>query len=564
MKNPAKPQIRTRLFDLNAWRYFGGFYKDQFPIIALASLASILQALLMLPIILLVRFAFDSVIPNHDIKRLVTIGFYILALNLLGAGIAIWVRHVNIQTIHSVIFRLREDLLLKLHSFSRQFYTSSDLKIVHARIVQETERLSNLSNTIISKLLPSLCLSLTLCVVLVFLNWKLFLVLLLLFPALFFLHQHIGRQLKNKAFAFQRAFEKFSRGISFTLRLMDLIRVQTAEQKEVERQTDLIQQLAATSSTMHFFYALNGQLNTLITGVSSVMIIILGGAAIATSTMSIGDLFAFYLALGYLYRHIATITDGFAQMVAGNASMATLCELAAFNQIQPHFGHRKIDFSGAISIEMVSFQYGKTPILKDISLRMTPGCKVAIVGDNGSGKTTLINLLLGFYKPSGGSIKADGIPYEDLDIVHIRKSMGVVMQNPLLFSGTIRENISFGNEEQTSEGIAIAAKFAAADDFVSALPDGYDTQIGEEGSLLSGGQAQKIAIARALLRRPKVLILDEPTAHLDNLSIGNFMALLDQIPDRPAILVVSHDMDIVSQADVIFKLENGKLNPLLN
>jgi len=565
MDDPTEALSKQPLFDAQAWRYFGSFFRGQLSTIALAAIASIFQAILILPIILLIRFAFDVVIPGNDIALLMKIGAAIFGLNVLSAAIAVWGNRLNIKTVHAVIFNLRKELLLKLYVFSRHFYTNEDLKIVHARIVQDTERLGNLSNTLISKFLAAFFLSLTIGVVLVFLNGFLFSILLLLFPVLFFLHHHIGKHIKKRVVIFQRAFEQFSRGISFTLGFIDLIRVQAAEHQEKAKQTESIKLLAETSAAMHFFYALNSQLNTLIIGISSIVIIIFGAAAIANRSMSIGDLFAFYLATGYLYRNISIITDAFVQMVAGNASMITLRDLSDNNQIQPEFGTRKICFSGNISFDGVSFRYGRTsPILSDVNLRLVPGSVVAIIGDNGSGKTTLINLILGFYRPTDGSISADGVSYQKLDMVHLRDAIGIVMQSPFLFSGTIRENITFGAVATTTEALLESSKFAGVNDFVQSLPHGYDTPVGEEGNLLSGGQCQKVAIARALLRRPKLLILDEPTNHLDNLSIQKLVSRLDLMDDKPAILIVSHDMSVVNHADVILRIENGKLIELMN
>ena len=173
-------------------------------------------------------------------------------------------------------------------------------------------------------------------------------------------------------------------------------------------------------------------------------------------------------------------------------------------------------------------------------------------------------MILGFYRPTDGSISADGVSYQKLDMVHLRDAIGIVMQSPFLFSGTIRENITFGAVATTTEALLESSKFAGVNDFVQSLPHGYDTPVGEEGSLLSGGQCQKVAIARALLRRPKLLILDEPTNHLDNLSIQKLVSRLDLMDDKPAILIVSHDMSVVNHADVILRIENGKLIELMN
>jgi ABC-type multidrug transport system fused ATPase/permease subunit len=195
--------------------------------------------------------------------------------------------------------------------------------------------------------------------------------------------------------------------------------------------------------------------------------------------------------------------------------------------------------------------------LKSVDLQIRPSSKSAVIGDNGAGKTTIINLILGFYMPNQGRLMADDIPYKEIDMIHLRKSIGVVSQQPPLFSGTIKENISYGVPDIGIEQVLAASENSLAHDFITQLPDGYETKIGEDGTLLSGGECQRIAIARALLRRPKLLILDEPTNHLDRASVSELMNGLNNLKERPALLIVSHDMSVVSHADEVFKLENG-------
>jgi ABC-type multidrug transport system fused ATPase/permease subunit len=344
-----RSSAKQKIFDLNAWRYFLRFFQGRLSIVVISSLASTLQAVLVLPLVLLIRYVFDTAIPRSDVRSLILCGCAIFAVNLAGAGIAIWVNRINFTVVHAVISILRQDLVAKLFGFSREFYTHEDLKVVHTRIVQDTERLSNLCNSLIAKFMPAVFLSVTLCLLLLWLNWLLFIVLAVLFPVLFLLHRYMGQRVKSKVYVFQRAFEAFSRGIFFVLRFIDLTRIQTAERDEIERQNRHIGNLANTSTHMHFYYALNGQLHTLITGVSGVVIIVLGGIAIAAKTMTIGDFFAFYVATGYLYRHVAVITDSFMQIVAGNASMVTLKALAESDRLQPQFGSWRVAFSGRIS-----------------------------------------------------------------------------------------------------------------------------------------------------------------------------------------------------------------------
>jgi ABC-type bacteriocin/lantibiotic exporter with double-glycine peptidase domain len=199
-------------------------------------------------------------------------------------------------------------------------------------------------------------------------------------------------------------------------------------------------------------------------------------------------------------------------------------------------------------------------VVRDVNLELRPGSSVAIVGPNGAGKSTVLYLILGFYRPLRGALRADGAAYDRLDLVELRRGIGVVMQHPTFFAGTVRENITYGYPEATDEEIAVAARLALADEFIQALPQGYDTPIGEGGLLLSGGEVQRIAIARALLRKPKLLILDEPTNHLESAAIHRLLDHLAALEPRPGVLIISHDREVLRYADVVHRLEDGTLS----
>ncbi|MFC1488445.1 ATP-binding cassette domain-containing protein [Thermodesulfobacteriota bacterium] len=188
-----------------------------------------------------------------------------------------------------------------------------------------------------------------------------------------------------------------------------------------------------------------------------------------------------------------------------------------------------------------------------------PNQMVALVGPNGAGKSTIVNLILGFYRPQEGGLFADDCPYVNMDIVHFRRQIGVVTQDPIIFSGTVLENITYGSPEANTDQVVRAAELAVAHEFILRLPEGYDTFVGGRGVLLSGGQRQRIAVARALLRRPQLLILDEPTHHLDKTGVYELMGNLKRLEQVPSILIISHDVDILDAADQSYYLKEGRV-----
>jgi len=556
-----KSKSTKPFFQRELWKYFIKLYDNHYRKLFISSFGSAALVILILSQVLLVRYAFDEVIAQKNIQLLIIIGMAIFVLRFLNAVISLWLRNINIKIINTAIFRLREDLLLKLYSFSRSFHIFHDQKIIHARIVQDTERFCNLSNALVSRIFPAIFISFALSVILIFLNWSLFLIILVLIPLLFFTNRYIGKHIKKRVFVFQRSFEKFSKGVLFVLRFMDLTVIQSAQKEEIERQRSILSDLQSKTGSMAIIYAFNAQAQEVLTGLIGIVIIIVGGAAVALKMMTLGEFMSFYLASVFLNKFINTITNSIPDVIAGNESMITLYQLVNTNEMAPYTGQKQLDFTGQIKLESVSFSYDKKLILKDINLVLFPGQKIAIIGQNGTGKTTLLNLILGLYAPDKGRLFADHYEYNELDIISLRQSMGVVMQHPPMFSGTIRDNIIYGYPEADEEKILASSQLALCDEFIKALPNGYDTQIGDDGVLLSGGECQKLAIARALIRKPKLLLLDEPTNHLDVDTVQQILEKLDSLEYKPVVLLVSHDQHVIKFADTIYQLDNCCLKP---
>jgi len=275
--------------------------------------------------------------------------------------------------------------------------------------------------------------------------------------------------------------------------------------------------------------------------------------------MTLGELLSFYTAVALLRTHLNTISSCVPQIIEGNESVTTLFSLLETKDSRPYSGARQIAFSGKITLELVHFQYKDHPVLHDINLTIHPGTTVAIVGPNGSGKTTIANLILGFYRPQTGRLCADDHPFDELDIMHLRRHIGVVTQNPIIFPGTILENITYGCPDVSSQQMVRASELATAHEFIQELPQGYDTFVGEGGVLLSGGQRQRIVIARALLGQPKLLILDEPTNHLDEAAVRQLMNSLKRLDSVPTTIIISHDMDIGREAQHVYVLQKGRI-----
>ena len=278
--------------------------------------------------------------------------------------------------------------------------------------------------------------------------------------------------------------------------------------------------------------------------------------------ITLGSLAEFYFGAGMLYSFVGSYVGSAAEVAGGRQAIANVAELLGAEMPDPYGGAEKIDFKGRLSLEDVSFAYRSEPILEAVSLEIPLGARVAIVGANGSGKTTLLNILLGLVQPTTGRALADGHLFDSIDLHDLRRNIGIVMQRPSFFHGTIKENITYGVPGASEIDLVRAVRLAGAEEVIAALSDGYATIVGQNGVAISGGECQRLAIARALLRRPKALILDEPTNHLDVTAVRELLQTLRRLEEQPTILLVSHDVRILEFAERTYMLEGGRLTEL--
>lgn len=540
----------------SAWKYYLRFYKGSIGSLVTIISASAFQALVVLPMAFLVRYAFDTVIPSGNYLYLIKIGIGLFGINLINNGITLWTRHLTLKTNKKAIQRLREDLVRRCFIFSRSYYSEADLGKLHANIVQDTERLDWMSNALVALLVPSLVISIGLSGVLIFLSGRLFLVLCLVFPLLFIISRAMKKGIKEKVNSFYRAFENFSKGILLLLQMMDLVRIQTAEKFEWERQKKYLKEVRLTSGAMAWINAAYESMHNQAAAISGIVILIVGGMAVSKGTMSLGSLLSFYVALSLLNKYLQIMATSMPHIIAGYESLKTLTNIEGIKNFPIYKGRKKIELSGSLTLKDVHFQYNDKKILENITLTLNPGTITALIGPNGSGKTTIASLIFGFYLPQKGDLYADGISYQNLHIYHLRRQMAMVMQDPILYPGTILENIAYGLTNVPGEDIEIASDLATAHDFITKLPQGYNTITGEKGVLLSGGQRQRICIARALLRKAKILILDEPTNHLDKDTVSQLMANLKNLKESPALLLITQKLEILSECQFVYALND--------
>jgi subfamily B ATP-binding cassette protein MsbA len=285
-----------------------------------------------------------------------------------------------------------------------------------------------------------------------------------------------------------------------------------------------------------------------------------GSELVLTGTMTVGSLTVFLVYLAKFFKPVqdlAKMTNTVAQTNVGLERIRSILDIDMSIPERPD-ARKPGPFMGAIEFEHVAFSYNpEVPVLRDVDFSIAPGQFVGIVGVTGSGKSTIVSLIPRFYDPTGGRILIDGTDIQDYTLQGIRRQIGFVLQDTVLFPGTVRDNIAYGRPDATDAEIIAAAKLANADEFIVKMPYGYDSPIGERGVTLSGGQRQRIGITRALVRNAPILILDEPTAALDSESENKVMEGLDRLMKGRTVVTITHRLSTIRNADKIIVLHNG-------
>lgn len=551
-----------RRTDPAGWRYLWRYLRNLRLRLAGCVALALLQSVSLLPIALLMRRAFDTVIPRHNVRGLLLVGLEILLLTAVSAGLTLTTRFAALRTTKQAVSAMRRELIEHCQALPRSWHDTAERGELHTLLVQDTQLVDVMLNALISSLLPSLVLGTGLLALMAMLNLRLLALLVLVAPVLFFFHRRLGRSVKSNVVRNRQAFTRFSSGVQFMLRHIDLTCYQTAEAKEKRRQHQHIETLRVDSERMAWLQTAYIQAHTGAMMLAAILILVVGGMDVAAGRSSLGSLISFYVAIALLNSTQQTFFSAVPQVIEGRQSLAALRIFAGEDASPLYTGTEKHPFDGSIELDAVSFNYGRRLVLRDVSLRLEPGSVTAIVGPNGAGKTTVARLILGLYRPQNGRLLAGGVPYDRLDIAWLRRSIAFTPQDPILFAGTIWENLTYGLDDEDPEQVLRACRIALVEEFVRTLPRQYDTQLDDEGGVISGGQRQKIAIARALARQPRLLILDEPTNHLDEESVQKLLRRLDSIPGHPAILIITQNRNFAEAIARRYLLKNETLIPV--
>lgn len=527
-------------------------------VVALVAIGALIQVASIVPIPFLVRRIFDDIlVGDAGTDALVATGLALLVLQLTSAAATIAVRSAVASVAADNSDRIRKRIHSHLLSRSlREVRNHDDAELMQA-LTNLPARIEDAANMWFGQVLPSALTASAIACVLLFLDWQLTIVLFLSFPLLVLVHRG-ARSMARAAFARQSESERLLMRQSLSM-IERLESVRMGGASELERG-------AFAARSRHMREAMVSVVrsrsvvvtsNTTAVVMSVTLLLLVGGWGVDQERLTIGQFLAFYAGVAVLRGPAQSLGNATPILDSGRDARRILRELdASLPELADH-GSTVVELETGIVVEDLHFAYGDTPILEGVDLTLERGRFTALVGPNGAGKTTLVLQLLGLFEPDEGRRYGDGVPYSALDLSAMRSRIGVSFQQAALAEASVLDNISYGRSF-TNEEIAEAVELTGLASIIATLDDGIDTIVGPGGRRLSKGQEQRIALARAVVGNPAVLILDEPTNHLDPYSVAAFLEQLVERPQRPALLVVSHDHRALELADVVVELRNGR------
>ena len=578
MENPPNaPVVRSRPY---TWREVIGMVLAHRRELISANIIAVLGTLAAVPVPLLIPLLVDEVLLHkpgpmvHWMDRIfpetwhgpvlyiLAILFLTLFLRLLALVFNVWQVRQFTRISKDVIFRIRRDLLQRLEHFSMAEYEVLGPSTVASHLVTDLDAVDQFVSNSTSKFIVALLTVIGTAVVLLWMHWQLALFILLLNPVVIYVTTLFGRKVKALKNQENRAWQAFQEALAETLDAIEQIRASNREHHYIQRiiaKADAIRGRSASfawksdaANRLSFVVFLFGF--DIFRAVSMLMVLY--------SSLTIGEMLAVFAYLWFMMGPVQELLNIQYAYHAARAALGRINELIDV-RLEPRFPHLENPFAGkrtvSVQMEKIRFAYGSgPPVLKEITLDIAAGEKVALVGASGGGKSTLVKILLGLYLPDSGCVCFDRVPVERIGLDVVRDNVATVLQHPALLNDSVRVNLTLG-AEIPDDKLWEALRIAQLDEVVRHLPQGLETRIGRNGVRLSGGQRQRLAVARMVLKNPRVVILDEATSALDTETEARLHQALADFLQHRTTLIIAHRLSAVKQADRVLVFEDGRI-----
>ncbi|MBI5190007.1 MAG: ATP-binding cassette domain-containing protein [Nitrospirae bacterium] len=510
----------------------------------------------------MVKPLMDHIFVNKDSDLLLVISFSVTSVFAVKAFFTYLQSYMLQYASYRIINDLRDDLFDHLIYLPLSEYHKTDTGNLMSRMINDVGSFSRLGATAIKDMLQQTFTIIGLLVVVYMRDWKLAIIATLVFPFAGLFVNKYGKRMRRVSRKAQESIADILSALQESFTGIRIIKAFTMEEREKERfgreneiYTGLVIKTSRISSTV-------SPTMEVFAGVGIGLTLFYGGSNVIGGTMTPGDFFSFTAALAMLYPPVKSLSglhNSMQQAIAAAERVVEMFDMPTEKDVIDAGKDLPVNITDGIEFRSVSFRYAgkEEDVLNGVDLTIKKGEVVALVGSSGGGKTTLVNMIPRFHDVVGGSITIDGTDIREFKLRSLRERISIVTQDTILFNDTVAVNIAYGSDKYSPEQIADAAKAAHADGFIARMPSGYDTFVGEKGVLLSGGEKQRVSIARALLKDSPILILDEATSSLDTESERIVQKALENLMKGRTTLVIAHRLSTIINADKIVVIDKG-------
>lgn len=491
---------------------------------------------------------------------------------IINLGIMIFLILLNIPTnylhtrfrslaIRNVEAGLRGTLVRKLQQLSISYHTEMQSGRLQSKIMRDVEGVETLSSQVFVSLLNIILNVVVALSVTIFKSKIVFMFFLLSVPVAALTIVGFRKKIRYRNKIFRREMEETSAKVMEMVELIPVTRAHALEKQEVRKMTSQLNQVAKEGYSLDMIQSTFGSVSWAVFQIFQVVCLAFTSYLAYNKKIQVGDITLYQSYFSTVVNQVSSFITLFPTISKGLESVTSIGEVLLAHDVEDNTGKEKVkDVNGEFEFKDVVFSYkgANHNIIDHLNLKINKGETLALVGESGAGKSTILNLAIGFNLPDSGTLLVDGKDITKIDLHSYRKHLAVVPQNTILFSGSIRDNITYGMPDVSDERLMQIIKDSNLKDVIDSLPDGLDTKIGEHGGKLSGGQRQRISIARALIRSPEVIVLDEATSALDSISEKLIQEALDNLTKNRTTIIVAHRLSTIRNADRIAVIDNGK------
>jgi ATP-binding cassette subfamily B protein len=559
--DPERPQVRKPV----NWRRLGAFFRPYWGSELLVLSCIVASAALGLLPPLFTKYLIDDAIPSGSMESVLIDVGGMIGSALVAGMIGVYQGYLNSLVGESIMRDIRTSMVAHLHLMPLAFFTGTKTGEIMNRVSNDVDSVDNILTGTFVTTITNVAIMATTVLTMFILDWRLAIIAVAVVPMMILPVTPIGRRMYEIRKGTRERRDEIESLTQETLSISGIILMKsfTREAFEKNRFYDVATRLMGLEIRLAMVGRwFMGAVNAMVV-IGPALVWVAGAWLVIHGGLTVGTVVAFVAYLARLYGPASALAGVQVQIVSALAVFERIfdyLDMPAETAADRSDAIELPRLKGEIELDHVTFSYGSDrPILRDVSLRVAGGQVAALVGPSGAGKTTITSLIPRFYSPQSGVVRIDGIDVREVSLRSLRRDIGIVTQETYLFHDTIAANLRYGKLDASDAELAAAAKAANIHELIASLPAGYQTMVGERGHKLSGGERQRLAIARVLLKDPRILILDEATSSLDSHNEALVQAALEEVMRGRTSLVIAHRLSTILRADVIFVVEDGRI-----